>query len=149
MYYKDYSEWFETRTECQVSLHFHAVRPDRIQRNQLLYYDERAEREIREAKRYIEGLKEYRLALAKRMQELETMTYHMELSLVRHRGWSGRVTYRLTLSKVYEDGTNEELSSTDYEGKERHKAIAEYRHQLQLHPGINAKMDIAKSPFER
>lgn len=149
MYCKSYDEWFESRTDCQIDLRFYAVRPDKISRKDLMYYDNRARREISEAESYIESLKTYRLDLAKRMQELETMPYHIELSLTRHRGWTGPVTYYLTLSKVYEDNTTEDLQRTTYEGRARHTAIAEYKKLLKLYPGIKATIDITKSPHER
>lgn len=149
MYLKSYDQWFDRREDCQIDLRFYAMRPDKISRKNLMYYDGRALNEIREAEAYIQALKAYRLDLAKRMQSLETMSYHTELSLVRHRGWNDPVSYYLALSKVYEDGTVEDLQRTVYEGRERHTAIADYKKLLKQHPGINAKMDIAKSKYER
>lgn len=112
-------------------------------------YDNWAADSIKRAEEAIETAKEYRLALAKRAAELASMSTHTLVSLRReHNHYSG-ISYFLISYKVYDDGTSTVLESKRYPGKERHKAIKDFRELKKQHPEYEFEEDIAKSKWER
>ena len=118
---------------------------------QLLDVDRRIERSIKDAHELIEGLQEYRKALAKRMQELATMASHTRCKLERHpKRWNDDIiTYTITTETIYEDGTAERLSCEKYLGKQRREAIAEFERLKKASPHWEFEKDIEKKHWER
>ena len=98
----------------------------------------------------LENLKAYRRALADRYNELSTMPYTLRLTCQRRKQYSdNKVFYTIKLTRHYQDGTeNDELKET-YPGTERRTALARYSELQKTHPGIDCKLDISKSSWER
>ena len=135
--------------EADVRIIGYLVRPDCLTLDHIQWNDERAARLIADCEKIAEELKGYRQALADRYATLSTMPYTPRLELIREKRWKGPVTYCLRLVRHYEDGHEETEQETDYPGNERHKAIKAYRAELKARPGIEAKLDIEKSRWER
>lgn len=98
---------------------------------------------------YINMLQEYRLALAARYAELETMTYKHELRLKRDRNYDGKVHYTIRLVKILEDGHEVVEGREVFPGTERHKAFARFEEMKKQRPGITAVKDIERRAWER
>lgn len=105
-------------------------------------YDAWMEQNIEAAEAAIKEAKAYRLKLAERAAELETMQSHIRVTLKRERRYN--ITYFLYTEKVYEDGTAKMLQNARYEGKERHKAIKAFRDMQKQYPGYEYIEDIKK-----
>lgn len=117
-----------------------------------MYYDGYAKRGIEEAETMINQLKNYRLSLYERAREILAAPWHMELLLRRQRNYAeNKISYYLETIKVYDtDGIPPEIiDQKTFGGKERHKAIAEYRSYIKSHPGIICKMQIEKGKWEK
>ena len=97
----------------------------------------------------IDRLQAYRLDMADRAQFLATASYTVSVELHRHKRYCGGVEYNLQIVRTYEDGTRHEDSHTMYTGKERHKAIADYKAACKSHPGAETILDIEKGRWER
>lgn len=136
-------------TEGRVEIRDYLLRPDQLTAKDIKSYDDSAARTIVELEETAAALREYRLALATRYAELSTMPYTLRLELIRERGWKGPVTYWLRLVRHYEDGHEEKETEISYPGNERHKALKAYREELKARPGIESKLDIEKSRWER
>lgn len=106
---------------------------------------------IKELYAAIETLQAYQLLLYDRVQEIVTAPWHQEVHLKRERNYvTGKVTYRLSLLKVYEvEGIGSEtIEETTFPGKERHKAIAAFQAAQKKRPGIKTEMAISKFAWE-
>lgn len=62
-------------------------------------------RQIERMERLIDDLRDYRVALAQRYAELETMPYTRVLTLKRDPSYKGRITYWVTITRRMSDGT--------------------------------------------
>ena len=62
-------------------------------------------RQIERMQRLIDDLRDYRVALAQRYAELETMPYTRVLTLKRDPSYKGRITYWVTITRRMSDGT--------------------------------------------
>lgn len=102
---------------------------------------------ITEFQKYIDFLQEHRKRLAARYGELCTMNYKTEVKLKRER--RDNVHFYLTITRIYDDGTEARQSSKHYAGKERTTAIEEYNAIVKSHPDWIAVKDIEKSKWER
>ena len=111
--------------------------------------DRSTEETINQLESYIEGLKDYRRALAARYAELETMTYADRLELERYPHWSGGIKYYVRIVRTYEDSTSENVLSETYRGKERRKALDRFEELKKQRPGIDAVKDIERKSWER
>ncbi len=112
-------------------------------------YDDRARRDIAELEAEIETIKAYRLDLMERAQYLAAEPGTLSIELHRRRTYRGNVEYYLQFVRTYPDGTSRTEQNTMYSGKERSKAIADYRAACKAHPGAPCVLDIEKSPWER
>lgn len=113
-------------------------------------YDQIAERYMQDMRAELELMQQYRKALFDRMQLLYSTPYHLRLTLKRARGME-KVYYYLLLEKVF-DGSGilpELLSNTKYAGKDRAKAIADFKAECKRRPGIDSVIDIEKKGWER
>lgn len=111
-------------------------------------YDKTAADYIDRLQKEIETMREYRQTLFERMQKIYSATYFYKVTL--HRQNYGTIAYFLRVFKVYSDGIQpEEVSCVRYCGKDRSKAIKDFRQYVKDHPGILAEMNIEKSKWER
>ena len=85
--------------------------------------DKNAQEEIKRLSETIEEIKAYRLKLAERAVQLQTMESHIRVSLKREKRYDNKIYYFLTKERVYSDETIDIMENTKYTGKERHKAI--------------------------
>ncbi|MDY5594744.1 MAG: hypothetical protein SPF59_03690 [Oscillospiraceae bacterium] len=112
-------------------------------------YDDWARRDIVELEAEIETIQAYRLDLMERAQYLTAEPGTLSIELHRRRTYRGSVEYYLQYNRTYPDGTSNTEQSTMYAGKDRRKAIADYRAACKAHPGAPCVLDIGKSPWER
>lgn len=117
--------------------------------NGLKQYDRYVVDAIKRAEGAIEAAKKYRLSLAKRATELASMGTHTKVLLRRENTSYSGIHYFLNHYKVYDDGTEVAMDHKRYPGKERHKAIKEFRELKKQHPEYEFEEDIAKSKWER
>lgn len=135
--------------EADIRISGYLIRPDCLTLDRIQWNDERAARIIADCEKIAEELRGYRQALSERYAALATMPYTLRLELIRERAWKGPVSYWLRLVRHYEDGHEEKETETSYPGNKRHEAIKAYRAALKSRPGIETKMDIEKSRWER
>ena len=117
--------------------------------DRLRVLDEMTVREIERLQNELSALQAYRLDLMDRAQYLSTASYTVSVELHRHKQYCGGVEYNLQIVRTYADGTRHEDSLTMYTGKERHKAIADYKAACKSHPGAETVLDIEKGRWER
>lgn len=144
-----YQDWFDSWRNGDVHLRGYFRPPEKLTCSEIPGMDANAARLQEEARRLLEDLSAYRQALAARYAALETAPYRLRLSLVRRPGWRSGVTYDLTLSRVYEDGTEVREIEEHYPGKQRHDAISRFETLRRQRPGIEAVKNIEKQPWER
>lgn len=107
-------------------------------------------REIADMMHYITQLKEHRAKLAKRYNELVTMSYHMRCELRRERRWrDSKVTYHIICTMVFEDGTEKLFDQTNYSGTERNQAIADFEALQKNQPSWAFLKNIERKSWER
>lgn len=137
------------RNEHRVRLHTYS--PTHItDLSTLMQYDRWTQQSIDDAEALIQKAKEYRLQLVKRVQELQRMRFHIRTTLQREKNtWTGKIRYFLKTEKVYEDGTAETLDESIFEGKDRYKAIAEFKAIQKKFPGYEFVKHIEKGKWER
>lgn len=121
-----------------------SLTPDRIPWN-----DNQAESLMVQCEYLIAAMRSYRQALAARYAALETSPYTLRLSLIRHPGWRSGVTYDLTLSRIYEDGTEVQELQEHYTGKQRHEALARFEALHRSRPGIETVKAMERQAWER
>lgn len=110
--------------------------------------DRNAKRDIEYCEKAIQKLKEYRLELATRAQELTTMESHIRVTLKREKRYGDKVYYFLTKEKVFSDGTAEVIENQKYTGKERYKAIKAFIDHQKKFPQWEYIKDIEKGIWE-
>lgn len=106
-------------------------------------------RQIARMERLIDDLRDYRVALAQRYAELETMPYTRVLTLKRDPSYKGRITYLVTITRRMSDGTETDELREQYAGQERAKAFASFAALKKQHPGIMSVQDTARRSWER
>ena len=144
-----YSDLFRGRPEEEFKIFCHMTKPATQKTKSILYNDGVAARTIAECQKAIEVLTEYRMALAARYAELETLPYQLELKLKREKRYGGNVYYYITITKVFADGTEAAELEETYSGTQRHEAIKRFHQLKKERPGISAEIDIAKGRWER
>ena len=112
-------------------------------------YDRWTVKDISRLESYLEGLKDYRQALAARYAQLETMAYTRLLRLERCAHWKGHIEYVITITRTMEDGTQTRELREVYAGKERKKAFDRFAALQKQFPGIPAEKDIEKKYWEK
>lgn len=138
--------------DAQFSIHGYFRKAENIMKGKdIQQADETARRLIREFQFRIEQLNAYRISLAEQYNFLETAPSVPVVRLSRRRDYyTGKVFYDLCISRRYvETAVEVEESRCTYPGSERRQAIREYQSYLKSHPGIIAKMDIAKKHWEK
>ena len=106
-------------------------------------------RQIERMERLIDDLRDYRVALAQRYAELETMPYTRVLMLKRDPSYKGRITYLVTITRELADGTKIDELREQYAGNERAKAFASFAALKKQYPGISSVKDVARRSWER
>ena len=99
--------------------------------------------------RLIDDLRDYRIALAQRYAELETMTYTRVLTLKRDPSYKGRITYWVTITLELTDGTKIDELREQFPGQDRAKAFARFAALQKQYPGIASVKDVARRSWER
>lgn len=150
----DWKELFERSwrgDEAEVKVYDHLRLPDKLtDLDGVTLYDRSAARVIKEMEEYLEALKGYRQALAERYAALASMPYTLRLDLVRRKGWiDKKVTYTLSLVRVYQDGHEQDEERTVYPGTERREAIKKFEEMQHQRPGIQCRVQIEKASWER
>lgn len=137
--------------EAEIKVYDHLRLPDKLTTlDGVSLYDRSAAETIQRMEEYTEALKGYRQALAARYAALASMPYTLRLELTRHKGWSDkRVTYTLSLVRVYQDGHEEDQEKTTYPGTMRRDALKDYEAMKRSRPGIECKVDIEKKSWEK
>lgn len=116
----------------------------------LLAADRRAAEDIAQLTHYITALKQYRKSLAERMEQLATMGFYTKCELRRERRWrDSKVFYYITISMVFDDGTEQITESTKYSGTERNKALADYESMRKANPHWKCSKDIERKAWEK
>lgn len=110
--------------------------------------DDYARKDIERLENALSLLKQYRLELAKRAQELETMNSHIKISLVREKHWKGAVFYFITKERIYSDGSTTVLYKEKYSGTKRHEAIKNFKQLKKEFPQCDFYEDITKRNWE-
>ena len=104
--------------------------------------------EIKRLESMIDDLRDYRVALAQRYAELETMPYTRVLTLKRDPSYKGRITYWVTITRELADGTKIDELRERYAGQERAKAFARFAALQKQYPGISSVKDVARRSWE-
>lgn len=105
--------------------------------------------EIKRLESMIDDLRDYRVALAQRYAELETMPYTRVLALKRDPSYKGRITYWVTITRRMSDGTETDELREQFPGQDRTKAFSRFAALQKQHPGIASVKDIARRSWER
>lgn len=150
----DWKELFERSwrgDEAEVKVYDHLRLPDKLtDLDGVTLYDRSTAGTIQRMEEYIEALKGYRQALAERYAALASMPYTLRLDLVRRKGWSDKkVTYTLSLVRVYQDGHEQDEERTVYPGTERREAIKAFEEMQHQRPGIQCRVQIEKASWEQ
>lgn len=116
-------------------------------------YDNDAQKTIERLQAIIQRVNNYREDLQERAAYLIATPAELKIELKReHRYFYGehdRIFYFLTIYRTYPDGTKTVIENHKYPGKERHKAIADYKAACKAHPGAPHTMDIEKGRWEK
>lgn len=111
--------------------------------------EQRAARMIEECKQAIDTLQDLRIRLMNRYNTLETIPYHIRVTLKREPWHYDGIYYYLYRQRVLEDGTEVSEYNQRYKGAQRHLAIKDYETMLKQFPGCEAVKDIEKKQWER
>ena len=106
-------------------------------------------RQIERMERLIDDLRDYRVSLAQRYAELETMPYTRVLTLKRDPSYKGRITYWVTITRELADGTKIDELREQFPGQDRAKAFARFATLQKQYPGIASVKDVARRSWER
>lgn len=106
-------------------------------------------RQIERMQRLIDDLRDYRVALAQRYAELETMPYTRVLTLKRDPSYKGRITYWVTITRRMSDCTETDELCEQFHGQDRAKAFARFAALQKQYPGIASVKDVARRSWER
>ena len=138
------------RGEYAKTLHIYCRDPStETSLKRLRDMDDMTARAIERLQNELTALQAYRLDLMDRAQYLATASYTVSVELHRHKLYCGGVEYKLQIVRTYEDGTRHEDNRTIYTGKDRHKAISDYKSACKSHPGAETVLDIEKGRWER
>ena len=104
--------------------------------------------DIKRLESMISDLRDYRVALAQRYAELETMPYTRVLTLKRDPSYKGRISYWVTITRELADGTKIDELREQFPGQDRAKAFARFATLQKQYPGIASVKDIARRSWE-
>lgn len=135
--------------EAEQSVYIYVQQPKRYKTtDDISRKDADIARQIERMERLIDDLRDYRVALAQRYAELETMPYTRVLTLKRDPSYKGRITYLVTITRELADGTKIDELREQYAGQERSKAFARFASLQKQYPGIASVKDVARRSWE-
>ena len=151
MGYKDLLLRFgEIQEQAERKIYIYVRAPETLKTaKEIALRDCDAAAKIKELEAITEALKDYRTALAKRYGELETMPYKDALKIERVPHWKKHIEYIVTITRVFEDGTQREELREIYRGKERKAALDRYEEIRKQFPGIESVKMIDKRSWEK
>lgn len=151
MEFNEYFTRYGSRTDyAEIRTYNYLRKPETIENaRDIAHYDKSAENLISECEALIKFSTEYRKRLAARYAALETMPYKDVLKLERKPHYSGGIYYDITISRIFEDGSKQELLFEHRTGKQRREAISRFEELKKQRPGIEAVKDIEKRAWER
>lgn len=136
--------------KADLNIRCYLLKPANLKETKnVAYYDDVAARCIMQCETIVQQLKEYRLALARRYAELETMAFKERLEIERQPHWQGHIEYWVRIVKCYQDGSEVITYSKRYKGKERREAIKRFEELKKSRPGIDVIKDIEKRQWEK
>lgn len=149
MSYKDYFSRYGDQYSAETPMKYrHITRISKLDTlEKVVEADNNALSIISEAEKLIANMKEYRADLAARYAALDTMLYHDRLTLTRRK--YDTVNFYLSIDRVFEDGTEQELLREHFTGKDRRAAFARFEALKKAHPGIEVVQDTEKRAWER
>nr|DAG57422.1 MAG TPA: hypothetical protein [Caudoviricetes sp.] len=140
----------DEQREAEQRVHIYVQQPKRYKTPEdIARKDADIARQIARMERLIDDLRDYRVALAQRYAELETMPYTRVLTLKRDPSYKGRITYWVTITRRMSDGTETDELREKYAGQERAKAFARFAALQKQYPGIASVKDVARRSWER
>ena len=116
---------------------------------QLKKYDDYLVKDLDRLQAAIKQVEDHRKKMFEHIQKLSSSQYSLELSLIRHKDYYGKVFYYITLSKIFPEIGNQDIIQETYPGTERHKAIKRFEALKKKYPGAKAIKDIEKRNWER
>lgn len=140
----------DEQREAEQRVYIYVQQPQRYKTPEdIAHKDADIARQIERMERLIDDLRDYRVALAQRYAELETMPYTRVLTLKRDPSYKGRITYWVTITRRMSDGTETDELREQYAGQERAKAFARFAALQKQYPGIASVKDVARRSWER
>lgn len=135
---------------AEQRIYIYAQQPHTLETpHDVAWRDGQVAAEIKRLESMIDDLRDYRVALAQRYAELETMPYTRVLTLKRDPSYKGRITYWVTITRRMSDGTETDELREQFPGKDRAKAFARFAALQKQYPGIASVKDIARRSWER
>ena len=136
--------------DAEIRTFHYFRRPDKISTAEdVALYDKSAADMLKECNALIAFIQEYRQALAARYSQLETMPYSDTLKIDRTVSYDNHKYYHITITRRYEDGTEQEIFRENFTGKDRRDALKRFDELQKQRPGITAVKDIEKKSWER
>lgn len=136
--------------EAEQRVHIYVQQPRTLKTpHDIARRDGKVAVEIKRLESIIDDLRDYRVALAQRYAELETMPYARVLTLKRDPSYKGRITYWVTITRRMSDGTEIDELREQFPGQERAKAFARFSDLQKQYPGIASVKDVARRSWER
>lgn len=133
---------------AEIANRYYFHRPDKLQSpDQVAAEDKQTAQAIKELTGRIAQLQSYRTALQQRYAALSVMDSALVIRL--ERTASNGIYYYLTTRRRYEDGTERQLSSTRYPGKDRRQAIKDFEALCAANPTAIPEKRIEKPAWER
>lgn len=140
----------DEQREAEQRVHIYVQQPRRYKTPEdIARKDADIARQIERMERLIDDLRDYRVALAQRYAELETMPYTRVLTITRVPSYKGRITYWVTITRERTDGTKIDELREQYAGQERAKAFARFAALKKQYPGIASVQDTARRSWEK
>lgn len=140
----------DEQREAEQRVYIYVQQPQRYKTTEdISRKDADIARQIERMERLIDDLRDYRIALAQRYAELETMPYTRVLTLKRDPSYKGRITYLVTITRELTDGTKIDELREQFPGQDRAKAFARFAALKKQYPGITSVQDTARRSWER
>ena len=139
----------DEQREAEQRVYIYVQQPKRYKTTEVISRkDADIARQIERMERLIDDLRDYRVALAQRYAELETMPYTRVLTLKRDPSYKGRVTSWVAITHRMPDGTETDELREKYAGQDRAKAFARFAALQKQYPGISSVKDVARRSLE-
>lgn len=135
----------DEQREAEQRVYIYVQQPKRYKTTEdIARKDADISRQIERMERLIDDLRDYRVALAQRYADLETMPYTRVLTLKRDQSYKGRITYCVTITRELADGTKIDELREQFPGQDRAKAFARFAALQKKYTGIASVKDIAR-----